>query len=237
MNIFLCKVMNKMCGRLNVSDDPFLVALLKNIGIESPREKLTFGRFKRATDSISIVREINGVRQIDNAVWWLLLDKTEHDFKPSKYTSFNTRSDKLNIRNSAGYIPFRQSRCIIPAKGFGETEFKNKKPIHYYDMEDIDGEASHDYSGGDVSLSADGNVVAIGASGNDGNGLDSGHVRLYEWSGSAWNQLGNDIDGEMPGDQSQIVSLSADGSTVAIGALFNDGNGYSSGHVRVFTIE
>jgi len=103
--------------------------------------------------------------------------------------------------------------------------------------EDIDGEASHDYSGGDVSLSADGNVVAIGASGNDGNGLDSGHVRLYEWSGSAWNQLGNDIDGEMPGDQSQIVSLSADGTKVAIGAYYNDGNGTNSGHVRVFTIE
>ena len=109
--------------------------------------------------------------------------------------------------------------------------------VWYQLGEDIDGEAVHDYSGGDVSLSADGNVVAIGASGNDGNGIDSGHVRLYEWSGSAWDQLGNDIDGEAAGDQSGIVSLSADGSKVAIGAWYNDGNGDSAGHVRVYSLE
>ena len=42
----------------------------------------------------------------------------------------------------------------------------------------INGEAAGDYSG-TVSLSADGNTVAIGAYGNDGNGVDSGHVRVY----------------------------------------------------------
>jgi len=33
----------------------------------------------------------------------------------------------------------------------------------------------------------------------------------------------------------QSVSLSADGSIVAIGAYLNDGNGTSSGHVRLFS--
>ena len=32
-----------------------------------------------------------------------------------------------------------------------------------------------------VSLSDDGNVLAISAVYNDGNGADSGHVRLYKW--------------------------------------------------------
>jgi len=35
---------------------------------------------------------------------------------------------------------------------------------------DIDGEAAGDQSGHSVSLSSDGNIVAIGASGNDGSG-------------------------------------------------------------------
>ena len=48
---------------------------------------------------------------------------------------------------------------------------------------DIDGEAAGD-SSGSVSLSADGNCLAIGAPGNDANGMNSGHVRVYEWSGS-----------------------------------------------------
>lgn len=47
---------------------------------------------------------------------------------------------------------------------------------------DIFGESSLDYSGGSISLSSDANVLAIGASQNDGNGVDSGHVRVYDLS-------------------------------------------------------
>jgi len=83
---------------------------------------------------VSIVRNIGNSRQVENALWWLLLEQSEKGFKPSKYTSFNTRYDKLNTKGSAGYQAYRQSRCIIAVKGFGETEFVNKKPIHYYDM-------------------------------------------------------------------------------------------------------
>jgi hypothetical protein len=100
---------------------------------------------------------------------------------------------------------------------------------------DIDGEAADDQSGYSVSLSADGTRVAIGAPYNDGNGSDAGHTRVYEWSGSAWTQMGGDIDGEAGGDESgHSVSLSADGTRVAIGAYRNDGNGYNAGHTRVY---
>ena len=106
---------------------------------------------------------------------------------------------------------------------------------------DINGEASSDYSGQSVSISANGRVVAIGANMNDGSGNllpDSGHVRIYEFNGSSWVQRGADIDGEANDDQSGIsVSLSEDGSIVAIGAIMNDGSGNAlsnSGHVRVY---
>ena len=100
---------------------------------------------------------------------------------------------------------------------------------------DINGEAANDYSGNSVSLSSDGTIVAIGATGNDGNGSNSGHVRVYEYSGSSWSQLGADINGDSSGDYSgRSVSLSSDGTIVAIGAPDNDGNGIYSGHVRVY---
>jgi hypothetical protein len=100
---------------------------------------------------------------------------------------------------------------------------------------DIDGELASDQSGYSVSLSSNGLTVAIGARYNDGNGTDSGHVRVYEMVGSVWTQLGGDIDGELTNDQSGTsVSLSSDGLTVAIGAYGNDGNGTNSGHVRVY---
>ena len=100
---------------------------------------------------------------------------------------------------------------------------------------DIDGEAIGDHSGASMSLSSDGTVVAIGAFLNDGGGSNSGHVRVYEWNGTAWAQRGADIDGEAEGDFSgSPVSLSSDGTTLAIGARLNDGNGSDSGHVRVY---
>ena len=101
---------------------------------------------------------------------------------------------------------------------------------------DLNGEAASDGSGSSVSLSGDGNFLAIGAPSNDGNGSNSGHVRVYEWDGTTWNQRGSDLNGEAASDYSGYsVSLSDDGSIVAIGAYYNDGiNGIDSGHVRVY---
>merc|ERR1712038_1377511 len=70
---------------------------------------------------------------------------------------------------------------------------------------------------------------------NVGNGSNSGHVKIYEYNGSEWAQLGSDIDGEAADDRSGwSVSLSSDGGRVAIGAYLNDGNGSSSGHVKIY---
>ena len=104
---------------------------------------------------------------------------------------------------------------------------------------DIDGEAADDYSGRSVSLSSDGTTVAIGAIGNDGTASVAGHVRVYEWNSgtSSWDQKGADIDGEAADDYSGwSVSLSSDGTKVAIGAHLNDGTARNAGHVRVYSI-
>jgi hypothetical protein len=103
--------------------------------------------------------------------------------------------------------------------------------------DNINGEARDDRSGDSVSLSSDGNVVAIGARYNDGTGFSNvGHVRVYAWNGTTWEKRGGDIDGEARGDLSGYsVSLSSDGTIVAIGAYSNNGGGLSNiGHVRVY---
>jgi hypothetical protein len=85
-------------------------------------------------------------------------------------------------------------------------------------------------------MNAAGDRVAIGARLNDGNGSNSGHVRVYSWNGTAWTKLGADLDGEAAGDQSGYsVSMNATGDRVAIGARLNAGNGSASGHVRVYS--
>jgi hypothetical protein len=101
---------------------------------------------------------------------------------------------------------------------------------------DIDGEAANDQSGFSVSMNSAGDRVAIGARANDGNGLNSGHVRIYSWNGTAWTQLGADINGEVAGDFSGFsVSMNSAGDRVAIGAILNDGAATDSGHVRIYS--
>ncbi|MEZ4926954.1 MAG: T9SS type A sorting domain-containing protein [Saprospiraceae bacterium] len=100
---------------------------------------------------------------------------------------------------------------------------------------DIDGENPGDFSGTAISLSSDGGRIAIGGSGNDENGNSSGHVRIYEWSDPIWVQLGADIDGKAAGDHlGRSVSLSSDGSILAIGAPESDVNGEFSGSAFVY---
>jgi len=64
----------------------------------------------------------------------------------------------------------------------------------------IAGEGFNDSFGVSHALSFDGSILAIGAHKNDGvNGIDSGHVRVFENMDDVWNQIGQDIDGEAPG--------------------------------------
>jgi flagellin-like hook-associated protein FlgL len=102
---------------------------------------------------------------------------------------------------------------------------------------DIDGEAEKDESGYSVSISDDGSIVFIGAPFNDGGGNAAGHTRVYRFdeASASWIQIGSDIDGEAAADYSGLaISTSSDGSTVAVGAKYNDGIGKAySGHVRV----
>jgi hypothetical protein len=122
---------------------------------------------------------------------------------------------------------------------------------------DIDGELYNDYSGQSISLSADGTIVAIGAPYNDGSTGNvndvRGQVRAYKYNAgktaaitdqtlpnfgpAGWDRIGVDIDGEAAGDTSYYVSLSADGTTLAIGATANDGNGPQAGQVRVYKLD
>jgi len=106
--------------------------------------------------------------------------------------------------------------------------------------QDIDGEAAGDQSGETVVMSADGSMLAIGATMNDGNGMSFGHVRVYELQNEMWVQLGDDIDGEQHEDSQKALyfgsslTMSADGSMLAIGGEWYQNN---RGHVKVYKLD
>ena len=98
---------------------------------------------------------------------------------------------------------------------------------------DIDGEAEADKSGYSVSLAGDGTRIAIGAKYNDGGGNNAGHVRVYE--ASSCSQVGADLDGATADDNfGYSVSISDDGSILAVGSPNFDGNGSNAGRVYIY---
>lgn len=102
----------------------------------------------------------------------------------------------------------------------------------------IYGEGTGDLSGV-TALSEDGLTLAIGASKNDGNGNNSGHVRVYQLTGSpeVWVQIGNDIDGDSAGDLlGSDISLNADGTVLAIGAPQNKSGDSLIGEVKIYEL-
>jgi len=96
------------------------------------------------------------------------------------------------------------------------------------------GENQSDNFGNSVSISDDGLTVAIGSRINAGGGVESGHARVFQYDGSDWIQMGQDIDGESPYDFAGFVSLNATGDILAVGAAGSDANGEDSGQVRVY---
>ena len=70
-----------------------------------------------------------------------------------------------------------------------------------------------------VTLSSDGNTLATEARNVNG----SCRIRLFQWDGSLYEQLGGDLNGGDENDQfGRSFSLSADGNTLAVGALGAD---------------
>jgi len=104
----------------------------------------------------------------------------------------------------------------------------------------INGEAAGDAFGTSVSLSADGFTLAVGATHNDNNATDAGHVRVFSWNGFNWSQMGNDIDGAAKDDfTGSSVSLNSDGLTLVVGSPGYDVPAASTkvdaGNVKIYT--
>ncbi len=87
----------------------------------------------------------------------------------------------------------------------------------------------------DVAISAKGDIIAVGAAEFPQAVIHRGVARVYRYLDSDWKQLGSDIIGEHEKDQSGwSVSLSGDGTVLAIGAINNSDGGDHAGHVRIY---
>jgi hypothetical protein len=91
-----------------------------------------------------------------------------------------------------------------------------------------------DKFGFSVSIDGTGDIIAIGGPFHNINNINNnGIVKIFNYDDSSWQQKGNDIIGEEEDKSGYSISLSKDGSRVAIGAPFS-GIILSSGVVRIY---
>jgi len=98
-------------------------------------------------------------------------------------------------------------------------------------------EKTGDLFGVSVSLSNNGQTIAIGSSLDNGNGSNSGQTTVYRYDGTDWTQLGQDIQGKVNDRSGQSVAISGDASTVAVGAPYSAVYGERFGTARVFAMD
>jgi hypothetical protein len=91
---------------------------------------------------------------------------------------------------------------------------------------DLEGDATGDYAGSGVALSADGTIVAYGALQNEAGGLGYVQVFAYDKSVDSYTHLGEKLEGgDVESKLGSAVSLSSDGSTLVVGAVKEGGSG------------
>jgi len=96
-------------------------------------------------------------------------------------------------------------------------------------------EKSEEQFGFSLSLSLDASLLAVGAPNYSIKGDRRGIVRIFKYDGINYVEERSDILGELNlGFSGRSVSLSPDGSRLAVGAPFNNDGGTFAGQVRVF---
>jgi hypothetical protein len=143
------------------------------------------------------------------------------------------------------YMNAAGDRFVVGAPGYGGTVYAGQVRVYSWNSsssswaqlgQDINGITQDDYLGHKIGINAAGNRIIIGSSWLNG---ENGNTRVYEYKESTqlWTQIGQSIDPENPNVYAVgSVSINSIGDKIAIGTPYNDGNGFVSGHVRVYNL-
>jgi len=102
------------------------------------------------------------------------------------------------------------------------------------------GVAAEDHQGFEVAMTRDGNRIAFSLGRNRYvqypiPTVEKGRVKVYDWNGSAWVQVGSTLEGVAGGDQfGHSIAFNEDGSKIYIGSPFNDDSATDAGKVQSF---
>ena len=167
-----------------------------------------YQQLKNEIDRIGTETEWNGMSLFDGVT---LPGTTQFQIGPNVNQTIGVEMGTLATR-TLSELPIAQTGSDI----LGATRFEN--------------------FASSISISADGSTLAVAA--NSGGASGDGQVRIYNNTPSGWTQLGSDIDGESMYGTNSVVSISGDGSTVAVGSRkLGTSDATGNGNVRVYTFD
>lgn len=103
---------------------------------------------------------------------------------------------------------------------------------------DINGMSSNDSFGWSVASSGNGQTIVVGAPGSSVNGDSSGQIKIYQFDGTNWNQLGDTLEAYAESNNAgRSVAITDDGTTIAIGIPNSNEFAYSAGSVEIFQFD
>ncbi|WP_425075741.1 T9SS type A sorting domain-containing protein [Psychroserpens sp. S379A] len=100
---------------------------------------------------------------------------------------------------------------------------------------DINGLAIYNALGWSVATSGDGQTIVVGAPNSSINGDSSGQIKVFQFDGTDWVQLGSTFDAYAESDNAgRSVDITDDGLTIVIGIQYSDTFEVTEGSVQVF---
>jgi hypothetical protein len=94
-----------------------------------------------------------------------------------------------------------------------------------------DGDASDEFG---ISVTIDGDIAMVGATGDDDNGSAAGAVYVFSYDGSGWNQISKLKASDGTSNDEFGISVSVSGTFAIIGASLDDDLGTNSGSAYAF---
>ncbi|HBU37046.1 MAG TPA: hypothetical protein DEB70_04485, partial [Planctomycetaceae bacterium] len=177
----------------------------------------------------------------------------KYDASNSSYAKYGNNHEILgsNKQDYFGVSVSLSADGKVLAAGASGHDYSNKKDVGYIKIYHLNnsnnwvqklfkrGSIEDNYFGGEIAVSADGKTVVVGGPGDTQTKSNRGRVVIYRYKESSdnWLQLGRGKYGEADEDRfGRSLSISADGSVLAVGAPQNDYTGSNRGRVDLFEI-
>ncbi|QNI49553.1 S-layer family protein [Synechococcus sp. A15-60] len=175
-----------------------------------------------------------------------------YQFSNNQWAQIGTTLSGTKNNDRYGYaVDISDDGSIIAVGSFGAdaTNASNSGAVNVYELIDnqwneiteIKGEKRTDNLGYSVALSSDGTYLAVGARNHDTGGNTSsneGYAQVYKRNGSSYAQIGQTLVGNQAGEKAGTkVSISDDGSRLAIGSGFYNSDKNNVGQARLYELQ